>query len=120
MVWQQFVEDKTVELFFEGNDGRRPSTIWDYRRLLRRFGLDLVVLPRSVLSTAILRGNVVYIPRLRGGATRETLHRFLCHEIAHKALEWEGTEPYACPAEFDDGHRIAQRVERRIACVTED
>lgn len=86
--------------------GREPRTIWDLRRLARRFGGELVFTRRRKATEN--RGGfiVVRLSRKPGRVWRHALH-----EIAENALRWEGREP--CVAPGVEMHQVARIVERR-------
>ena len=85
--------------------GHEPRTIWDLRRLARRFGGEIVFTRRRMATQN--RGGFIVV---RWSRKPEHVWRHALHEIAENALRWDGTEP--CVAPGVEMHRIARVVER--------
>lgn len=89
-----------LHLMTEQNGGQEPRTIWQYRRVGRRFGFRIRVLPAEALQGALLRrgqraegGGVIYI---RKRPNMAQMRRELLHELGEAAALWEGVSPCVC------------------------
>ena len=89
-----------LRVMAEANGGREPQTIWQYRRVARRFGVRLRFVAPDRLDQAMLRQGqrtgqqgVIYAPRTRNMAR---LRCWLIHELAEAAGRWEGWPPLCC------------------------
>lgn len=93
----------------EGNGGRMPATVLEWRTVARRFGVRKIRVRRAV-AEPFLRADVIWLPRVRHRYC--LMLRFIAHEVAEAGLIWEGEPPYNYPVGWeDDCHRIAQLVE---------
>ncbi len=101
-----------LRLFAEANGGEEPENIWQYRRVGRRLGLRIRVLPGDVLPSSLLRQGqqagqqgVIYVRRTHDMAK---LRVEILHELAEAATRWEGVPPCvtACSR-----HEVARRTE---------
>lgn len=107
-LWRGVVAARVMEEILYANRGRWPQSIWQLRRLSRRFGIrKWVFVSPTLIPEPHVRRNVLYLPRLRHDPAR--LGRFVIHEIVEQCLKWEGTEPCICPGV--QRHEIASLVE---------
>ncbi len=109
MEYRQAVAARVVELVVEANGGKWPESIWQWRRVSRRYGVRWKLVSLDILPEPILRRGVLYLPRLRHKPA--LLERFLTHELAEAVLCWEGEPPYNHPGDFSERHEIACLVE---------
>jgi hypothetical protein len=109
----EIIDRVLMDVLAEANKGKWPKTIWDFRRVAKRFGIKIVVNhqitePIMRYKRSIGRG-VLYLPRTRNMGL---LHVWLRHEMAEIAMEWAGEpEIVYCP-EWGTHHDFARRIER--------
>ena len=89
-----------LRVWAEANGGREPRTIWQYRRVARRFGVRIHWLPRDADVQACRRDGqragmqgVIFVRRTHNLAR---LRLELLHELGEAATRWEGVPPFVC------------------------
>lgn len=99
----------------DANGGAPPSTIWHWRRVARRFGVRIMIVPRGSIPAPILRYDMflarakLYLPHTR---KPDLLASWLTHEMAEAALIWTGCRLLIYPPEWGDHHALSLMFER--------
>lgn len=94
----------------DANGGAPPSTIWHWRRVARRFGVRIMIVPRGSIPAPILRYDMflarakLYLPHAR---KPDLLASWLTHEMAEAALIWTGCSTLNYAPEWGDHHALA-------------
>lgn len=100
-----------LSLMADANGGTEPATIWQYRRVARRFGVKIKFVPVGGGAGGFARhrpgrGGVIYVSRTRAAGQ---LRREVLHELAEVATYWDGVPPWVCSIAR---HDIARMIER--------
>lgn len=104
-----------LDLFADENKGREPETIWQYRRLGRRFGYRLRFVSDAVYEAFARRGQradgggVIYIRRRHNMALTRLE---ILHELGEAAGRWEGVSPCVCQVTRHEAAVAAVEIKR--------
>jgi len=81
----------------EANGGREPRTVWQCRRVARRFGVKIKFRDAapSLFRRGRFDGGTIYIRRTHDMAR---LRLALVHELGEAATYWDGVPPLVCSA----------------------
>jgi hypothetical protein len=93
--------------------GVLPCNVFQWRILMKRLGIrKWRLLPPSALPTPYIRKGVLYLPRVKW--RDDLLLRYLAHEAAEAALNWEGVPPYLYVSNRDEREYICCSVEEIV------
>lgn len=108
-----FLSAYFLYLMAEANGGKEPVTIWQYRRVGKRFGVRIRFVAADALQSALLRlgedcsqQGVIYVRKTRN---MTHLRLNILHELAEAVGRWEGAPPCVCQTSC---HEIACAVVR--------
>lgn len=111
---RRVIYQKARGLLCDLNAGSMPVTIWDWRRLYRRFDITIHVSQPSCLVAPMMFWNseemigTLFVPRTRD---RRRLHRWLIHELLEILMDQEICSKFVYPCVWGDHHALAKIID---------
>lgn len=107
-LWLQDLGEQVEREVKQANDGAWPLTRPQWRRVARRFGLEIYLAKKPMLWQGMLLGDTAVV---QDGLDRWAVLRRICHEVVEGIMECEGIPLLQTPGDASTRHQVARLVD---------